>query len=380
MAAVLAAVLAALASPVATVPSDGVVAAKLVAGRLSFFAAAKDDASEPWVRVSTPIPYRGQTPLGIVVRSEPPGRVRSLAVEAEGEDRLVRVALAPMKAGERVKLVAETIALLRMGGPPDGRGVALAKPAELTEEMRAYLSPAPGVDSGDPRIVEIAAKFSRKDLHAVVNDTLGWLRENVAGGSGPQGALDVLERKSAACTGHANLGAALLIAAGVPTRILPCILVGMDQQEHYIVEAWTPKLGWSKVETTTKTFPLGDSVHLVLRFAGPKTPRSSGSVPLYHPVGGPEGAGVSADYEKNEKHCFQSAEILETLELRDGEAEAIETAARKAFEALREKPAKGGSILLVPKNLPREVKARGRKLVEDVEKKLAAEPATPASR
>ena len=58
----------------------------------------------------------------------------------------------------------------------------------------------------------------------------------------------------------------------------------------------------------------------------------------------------------------------------------MEKEARSAWDALREKPSSGAIARLLPKTLPRDVKDRGKKLAEDVEKRLAAPPAIPAPR
>jgi transglutaminase-like putative cysteine protease len=325
-------------------------------------------AIEPWVQFSIPIPYRGQTPLAELVSSEPPDKVSGFSIVRDSLNRYLRVFLRPLAAGEHVKLCANTIVLVRREKSPAGDGVALASMNEIPADVRKYLEPAPGVEAGDARIRTIAKGFSRRDLKTAVADLLAFLAKNVKGGSGTQGAIDVLERGTAACTGHANLGAALLIAAEVPTRILPCILIGRQQQEHFIVEAWTPELGWSKIETTGKIFPLDDSRHLILRFVDPSSPRSGGDVPLYCPIA----SGVDVHFG-GENHAWQSARVLEKARLEEDELDVIEACARKTFDALIETPHDSACQRFVPTTrAPAGIGARGKKLLEMLQRYLDA--------
>jgi transglutaminase-like putative cysteine protease len=341
---------------------DRPVAARLVEGHGKFVVHAKEAAAEPSVLVSVPIPYRGQTPLSYDVASEPAGRVRALSIESDGENRFLRIRLAAAKAGDEVFLDVRTLALLRQTEPPDGKGARLAKPEEMPAAMREHLRTASGLDADAPAIAEIAATLPRGDLKELVDGVIAFTKARLgaADGAGPQSSLEVLERGGAVCTGFANISAALLIASGVPARILPTVLVGMDQQEHYIVEAWTPSTGWVKLESTLKIFPLDDLQHLVLRFVDADTPRSGVSVPLHRPVG----SGVEADFDMRVKHCWQGAKILASWSIPLDELQAIEAPTRKAFEGLRAKPETGSRAILTPKRAPYGVKTKGKQLLE----------------
>lgn len=347
-------------------PAGHPIDVQIVVGHGLYLVKAEQDAPDAWVQFSIPIPYRGQTPLAEVVTSDPPDKIQALSIVAEGANRLLRVYLRPLAASESVLLRANTFVLVRRENQPSGEGAALPGASDIPADVRKYLEPAPGVESDDPRIQKIAKGFARRDLKSLVDDLFEFLKENVQSGSGPQRSIEVLERGSAVCTGFANLSAALLIAAKVPTRVLACIYIGMAQQEHYIVEAWTPKLGWSKIETSTKTFPLGDSRHLILRIVDPTSPRSGGSVPLYVPVA----SGVKVEVGGGPTRTWQSAEAIETQQVPEDEIEAIEAAARKAFEAFV-KPSPGARFLLVPKSkAPSALKSRGKKILELLESRL----------
>lgn len=286
----------------------------------------------PTLDVSVPFPFGSQTPLALEVRSDPPGRVRGLEILSERENRPLRVRLAPLESGSSVALRVRALVLVRRRELPSGEGAELLAVRRLPEEVREFLGPAPGIESEDPRVTGVARDFARKDLARLVEDLLAFLRREIAAGSGDQGALATLTGRAAACTGHANLGAALMIAAGVPTRVLACLLVGHEQEEHYVIESWTRALGWQRIETSVKSFPVADALHVIQRVVYPDAPRSPMHVPLFWRLG--EGLTGGPDPEPMGKRgCWQSAKEDAQLALPGGTSGELEDAARAAFEA-----------------------------------------------
>jgi transglutaminase-like putative cysteine protease len=355
------------ASVPASMPAGHPIDVQLVVAHGLYQVTTDVSVPESWVQFSIPVPYRGQTPVAEVVTSDPPDKIKALTIVGEGSNRLLRVYLQPLVAGQPVLVRANTFVLVRREKALTGEATALPSGNDVPADVRKHLEPAAGVDASDDRIEKIAKGFARRDLKSLVDELFEFMTRNVKAGDGPQGAADVLVRGSATSAGNANLAAALLIAAKVPARILPCIVIGVSQEEYYIVEAWTPKLGWSKLEPTTKTFPLDDSKELILRFVDPTTPRSAGSLPLYKPIA----AGVKVDFGAvPPSHDWQSAEVIENQQVPEGELDAIEVAARKAFEALV-KPVTGARFLLVPKTKPpAALRVRGKKLLELIEHRL----------
>jgi hypothetical protein len=290
-------------------------------------------AAEPWVDVAVPMPFAAQTPLALAVDAEPAGAVARLAVLAERENRPLRVHLAPLAAGAQVSLRVRTLLLVRGRELPDGRGAEVVPAARVPEAVREHLQPAPGIESTHERLVALAREVRGADLAEVAAALFACLSREIRAGGGDQGALATLESGDAACTGHANLGAALLIAAGLPTRVLACVLVGSDQQEHYVVEAWTKDLGWARLEPTQKRFPVPDDEHAILRVVYGDSFRTAGHVPLFWRAA--EGVAVAPDMHRlREDDCWQSAREVERRAPERGEVAALETAARRAFEAL----------------------------------------------
>ncbi len=356
--------LAALALALLAAPPGTTVQVALIESHTNLSVTCQAGAANASLDASLPIPYRGQTPLAIRSVTRPAGKVAQLSIVQRDGNPSLHVTFEELAAGETLELDLVTQLMSTTQLPSDGRGVKLCAASEIPAEIRPFLEPAAGIESKDERILKIGKEISRKDLAHAAGDVLGWLGKNIQNGSGPQGALAVLERKSAACTGYANLGAAIFIAAGIPARILPNILVGAEQQEHYIVEVWTRELGWSKVETSGGTFPLGDSLHVVLRIMGPEAPRSSGGVPIVRP----QGSGVEASFRMDAKYCMQGATRLGTFELDEQDEKRLRESARAAFEELARRPAQGPAAMLIDsKKLGRNLGSQARKLVERIE-------------
>jgi hypothetical protein len=341
---------------------------QIAVGRTEYSVKAAEATRDAWIQFAIPIAYRGQTPMAEDVMSNPPDKVARLSLVADGINRSLRVDLHALAAGEEVILHSKTFVLLRREKQPSGESIALPAGNDFPPDVKKYCEAAPGVDAADARIQKIAKGFARRDLKSEVDELFEFLSKNVKSGTGPEGAIDVLERGSASSAGNANLAAAILIAARIPTRILPCLLVSDLQPEYYIVEAWMPKIGWMKIEPTTRTFPLDDSKHLVLRFVEPSSARTKDNVPLSVPLA----HGVAAEIEGTPAdRAWAPVEILETQQVPEEEVEAIEIAERKAFEALIEKPVAGSRVVLVPKaKAPAALKARGKKLLELLESRL----------
>jgi hypothetical protein len=348
-------------------PSSHPIDVQIVVAHGLYLAEAQAATQDAWMQFTNPIAYRGQVPGAIVVTSEPPDKVQRIALANEGGDRLLRVYFRPLAPGETVLVRSNTFVFLHRDKQPTGEGVALPSGTDVPADVKKYLEPSPGVDAADARIQKIAKAIPRRDLKGFADDMIDYLSKSVKEGTGPQGALDVIERGSASSAGNANLAAALFIAAKIPTRLLACSTIEALHTERYIVEAWTQKLGWSKLEPTLHTFPLDDSLHVILRVVEPSAKRTNG-VPLLQPVG----HGVSCELGIVAPATgWLSAERIETQQEPEEELEAIETAARKAWDAMVDKPLNASRVVLVPSaKAPAAVKARGKKLLELLESRL----------
>ncbi len=339
------------------------VETKLAIHHGTFRVEAKSKSKKPWMRFSIPFPFEGQTPLAIRVTSDPPGKVAALAVAEDKENRPLEVRFVALERGEKVRLRAETLVMVRDRPLADGSEVDLAKKSKVPKNVRQHLKPAPGVDVKDETVAGAAKELDRSDLKSLTDDVNEFLAEKLTyDGGEDQGAEKCLELGKAVCTGYANVAASLLIAADVPTRILACTQLSGRLQEHYIVEVWTPELGWSRLESTMARFPWADSNNLIVRVVYPDSSRSRINVPLYSETGG----GVTGGFDMGDDTCWQGADMVGSFLVGEKELAAIETAARGAFESLLKKPGEGAQVRLTPEKPPSKVKERGQRILATV--------------
>lgn len=320
--------------------------AKLVVHHGTYVLRAPQKCKAPWISLSLPFPFERQSPLALKVSTDPPEQVARLEVLDEGENRPLRVVLAPQERGSEVKLLVETLAMVSDRPLSDGAGVALVDLRKAPRGVRRFVGAAPGIDAEEEFVREAAETFERADLATLMRDLSKFLREKLEySGGGSQGAKECLERGEAVCTGYANVATSLLIAAGVPTRILASTQTSGRLQEHYIVEVWTEELGWSRAESTMARFPWADSENLILRVVGPKAWRSPGDVPLFVETGGGATGGFDMDPADT---CWQGAETLGAQLVAAEGFEALEGSARKAFEQLVKRPSREPRVSFLP--------------------------------
>jgi len=328
----------------AAISSVEKIGCKLAVAHGDYVARAEQSSDEPWISVSIPFPFGGQTPLAVRATSEPQGRVIGLEIEKDRDNRPIKLILKPMKRGENVDVRVETLALLRDRPLSEGEGVALPSRGRVPKDVLPHLEDAPGIDVGAAGVKKAAAQLSRKDLSALMKSLQEFLRANMKYDAGTsQGAEECLEAGKAVCTGYANLTASLLIANKVPARILACTGLNARLQEHYIVEVWTAPLGWSRIESTMAAFPWRDSENLVLRVVYPDAWRSTGDVPLYKSFA----PGMGGGFRMGKDDCWQGGEVLDSLALEAQDVDSLEKVARAAFENFTRQRTADSKILLL---------------------------------
>ncbi len=134
-------------------------------------------------------------------------------------------------------------------------------------------------------------------------------------------------------------------------------------QEHYIIQAWTPELGWARAESTMARFPWQDTENLVLRVVYPDSKRSSGDVPLFFELSG----GASGGFDMAEDTCWQGADMVAMTHVPTAGLEWVRTRADEAFEALVDEPAAGDAVRLAPAPDAPDLDARTIELLERVD-------------
>lgn len=322
------------------------IATQLSAHFGTYVVRAKNKAKEPWVALSIPFPFERQVPLALRVTSEPPDQVARLEVLEDGDNRPLRVYLVPQERDSEVRLRVETLTWIADRPVSTGEGVALPK-KRIPKDVKEHLEPAVGIDLAADAVKDAAKEFDRTDFASLMKDVAGFLSERLtyAGGSPTQGAEECLSSGKAVCTGFANTAASLLIASGLPTRILASTQLDGRLQEHYIIETWTPDLGWSRFESTMARFPWEDSKNLILRVVTSDAFRNSGDVPIYVQTGG---GGTGGFWMDPKDSCWQGANLVASPLVPAGEFDRVHEAAAEAFEGLRKRPAESPRTSLLP--------------------------------
>lgn len=327
---------------IVTISEVAITPARIVVGHGDYKVTAK--GAKATISVSIPFPFGGQTPLAIRVVDEPVGSVTAIGIEKDRENRPAKLVLGGLKAGQSATLRIETLAMLRDRETADGKGVALTAKSKAPKDVKPFLEKAPGIDVDAPAIKKLASSIEKKDFGSAMESLAKLLREKLEyAGGGNQGAVECIESGKAVCTGYANVAASVAIAAGIPARVLASTTIGSRLQEHYVIEAWTEKLGWSRMESTAARFPWRDSENLILRVIYPDAERSPFDVPLFKQAS----SDAEVSFRMGDDTCWQGAEELESLALDAASIAAIEKAARARFEALVAKSAPGSSVGLL---------------------------------
>lgn len=139
-------------------------------------------------------------------------------------------------------------------------------------EVRAFLEPAPLIESNHPDIVSLARRLTagastyREALSRIADFTSSTIKYDEAVASLPNynqlGALWTLSARRGACLQFARLFTALARAAGIPARVVTGLSVkppGVEGEAitHAFVEAYIPGYGWLPVEPQQRGSMLG---------------------------------------------------------------------------------------------------------------------------
>jgi transglutaminase-like putative cysteine protease len=302
-----------------------------------------DGSADPRLEFPISFPFEGQTPLALKVTTQPVGRVRSLEIVPDDENRHLKVHLAGLGIDVPIEVRYEALVLVRDRKRGKGEGVALAERSKLPPEVARFFDETPGIDPGYPPIQAVAKTIRTDTMQHAVDDVLAWMRANLKPISGgDQGGKATFERKGAACTGNANLAASIFQAAGVPARVLGCV-GGERLQEHYIVEVWAPGEGWRRVEAAGKAFPIPDSSQIILHVAHPKFVRNAINAAIFY-----QGAdGCRATIRYGPDGAWQGMTKAGTYTLTQDDTVRLERSARDAFKAWETKRAEKPSVSLV---------------------------------
>lgn len=125
----------------------------------------------------------------------------------------------------------------------------------LPVDVQQYLYPVSGfIQSDNPQIISLSQQIvnGAKNQTQVIENTIMWMQNNIIPKASsipqPQDALSVLLRGTAVCEGYSTLTAAILRAAGIPTKVVyGCTgTIGHAWNEIYF-----PKIGWVPSDSLT---------------------------------------------------------------------------------------------------------------------------------
>jgi hypothetical protein len=136
-----------------------------------------------------------------------------------------------------------------------------------------YLEPSPKVESDSSEIITLVSnKFTKTSFIETLNDTIGWVNDYVEYASGTdfqkyyilqQSALETLNDRKGVCDEFSNLGAAILRAKGIPTRLAIGITFdGRDWGNHAWIEVYHPEIGWIPSDPTFRESGFVDATHI----------------------------------------------------------------------------------------------------------------------
>jgi len=325
-------------------PTDLVGTVLAVARSSYVIEAVKGECADPWIEFSVPLPLGGQTPLGLRLLCDPPEALTSMHLVADRENRALHVDTRGVKRGDIVHLTAETVVLLHDEGPGDLPEAKVPAARRIPEPLRLHLKPAPGLAPDDPGIQAAARKLNREDLDILFSDMRTFLDYKLShSGDGLDHALGEMRTSMSACAYWANITGSLLMACGLPTRLLACTGVEGALQEHYVLETWSEKLGWTRLDPTAK--PWSDTRNIVLRVIYPDAPRTQDNVPTFVA----SNPGIAGSPEMNPVTLFwQAGETLGAFALTRAELAALEGSARSGFEGLVSEPAGTPRVRFAP--------------------------------
>lgn len=131
--------------------------------------------------------------------------------------------------------------------------------ADLPDSVKQWLQPSACIQWTDPFIQNVAD--SLRDTLITINSlaerineycyNIPWIYEHNPISFDAFFAMNW----GSSCTGHANAGAALFRANGIPSRVLLNIPDSVGSYMHYIIEYYMPSFGWINMETSAGVNP-----------------------------------------------------------------------------------------------------------------------------
>ncbi|MGE3174659.1 MAG: transglutaminase family protein [Planctomycetota bacterium] len=226
----------------------------LVEVRMAADVTAVRAADATTLRFPLPLAYRDQTPLTFRLQLDPPVDASARIEIGPGPNRVLALELRDLPALTKFAIAWQSTVLVQ---PSDFADVPRRAPFPKAwpAEAEPWLASTWCCEHEDDRVAAVAAEVrgDETDVLRVIDralDRAGKIFRDAEGRVTELTAVQALDHQGS-CTSCANLLAALLRGAGVPTRILSGYpLWSGPLQTHYIVEAWVPDHGWYPIEST----------------------------------------------------------------------------------------------------------------------------------
>jgi hypothetical protein len=216
---------------------------------------ADDKAQTATLAFPLPLAYRDQVPLTLRLIVDPPAAAAGVeVVNGSGPNRILKLTLKDLGKHRKVAVEYRSLVLV---APTSFEGVPrqVKFPAAWPDEAKPWLAATWCADHAEARLEKLAKEIrgDTDDVMVVIHAAKARAGEVFTKAKGRVNHLTAVEAldKQGSCTSCANLMAALLRGAGVPTRVLSGYpLWSGPLQTHYIVEAYVPGYGWYPIEST----------------------------------------------------------------------------------------------------------------------------------
>jgi hypothetical protein len=258
----------------------------------------------PFVRVPLPVAMDEQRPVAFRVNTRPEDKVSSVSVYRQGANRMLEVRMDSMFPGDEIKFRVEALVMVDARPVELPSLVRLPRPGQIKGDTNRYLGPAPGVDPEDPTVKRALIDIKGNDMPSILEACHSYvhsqLKLRVVDRDTEEPHIDpatdeVWDESVAAClksgsagtVGFANTLTSVLRGYGIPTRMMIGTRFDGTSDEHYLVDVWSPLLGWTRVDPMTGEWPLDRTTAIVHRLVEPEDPRPNGHTPYDPKVGSP---------------------------------------------------------------------------------------------
>jgi transglutaminase-like putative cysteine protease len=238
--------------------------------------------------VPLPIDWASQVPLDVELAVEPSSVVQRIEyVEQDAGNWGAVVHFEENASVDYLRLTWSGVVLTRDVGDAERPAVFAA-----TDAPHRWTKATPVADASYTPFVSIAQGWQPTTPLGKMLDVIQWTSSNIVYAFPADEKLDAThayESRQSTCTGYANTASALGRAAGVPTRAVANIMVGLSQDIHSINEFYLGEgLGWRRVEPQSTAAAVPEEYGLIVHLVTPEDEGTKALDPArWMAVGGP---------------------------------------------------------------------------------------------